>query len=84
MKLNCEVTIDDAFGYNFNRKQEAQSHSDIFRQCGGKRFGQTSIKSFLAHTPKVTKNISMEILSTELKPIALEIIQFENRHNNIN
>ena len=39
----------------------------------------------LTHKPNLTKNISMEILSKELKPIALEINQFENRHtNNIN
>ena len=37
------------------------------------------------HKPNLSKKILMEILSRELKPIALEIIQFENRHtNNIN
>ena len=35
--------------------------------------------------PNVTRNISNEILSKELKSTALEFNQFENRHtNNIN
>ena len=35
-----------------------------------------------AHKPNLPKNISMDILSKEFKPIALEVIQFENRHTN--
>ena len=35
------------------------------------------------HKPNLTKNISMEILSKQFKPINLEINQFENRHTNL-
>ena len=39
----------------------------------------------LTNQPNLTKNISMETLSKEFKPIALDINQFDNQHiKNIN
>ena len=66
-------------------QQAAQSHWDIFRQCDGWKIGRTNNKSFSEHRTNLTKNISVEILSKELEPIALQKNQFENWHtNNIN